>query len=143
MAYWSWRKYQSVKPCPYLCLLTYILEYVLTYVHSSYYWGTLMTIRINEVVQAGDFDAKSYKWNFLWAFWKCVLVEFVLVETVLVGDPLYIKFSSFFCKGFFCKNRFSTNESTQQFQEVVHQIFEYIRFWATPFFSKVVPCESP
>ena len=38
---------------------------------------------------------------------------------------------------------FSTNQSTQQFQEVVHQFFEYIRIWATPFFSNVVPCESP
>jgi hypothetical protein len=34
----------------------------------------------------GDFDAKSYKWNFMRASTKCVQVEFVLVETVLVGD---------------------------------------------------------
>ena len=43
-----------------------------------------------EFVQVGDFDAKSYKWNFMRASSKCVQVEFVLVETVLVGDPLYI-----------------------------------------------------
>ena len=64
-----------------------------------------MTFVLVEFVQAGDFDAKSYKlksykWRFFYAksyklnfreaFWKCVLVEFVLVETVLVGDPLYI-----------------------------------------------------
>ena len=36
----------------------------------------------------------------------------------------------------FCKE-------TQQFQEIVHQIFKYIQFWAIPFFSKVIPCESP
>ena len=55
---------------------------------GQYKWGTLMTIRIR-FVQVGDFDAKSYKWNFKRAFRKSVQVEFVLVETVLVGDPLY------------------------------------------------------
>jgi hypothetical protein len=44
-------------------------------------------IPLNFVV-VGDFDAKSYKLNFRGAFSKCVQVEFVLVETVLVGDPL-------------------------------------------------------
>ena len=39
-----------------------------------------------KIVQVEVFYAKSYKLNFLRAFWKCVLVEFVLVETVLVGD---------------------------------------------------------
>ena len=42
-------------------------------------------------VLLGDFDEKSYKLNFMRPFWNCVLVELILVETVLVGDPLYYR----------------------------------------------------
>jgi hypothetical protein len=58
-------------------------KYVLTtYINSCTY--LLMCF-----VLLGDFNAKSYKWNFMWTFWNLVLVEFVLVETVLLRDPLY------------------------------------------------------
>jgi hypothetical protein len=56
---------------------------------SSYKWGILMQNLISWIHTSGFFYEKSYKLNFMIASWKCVLVEFVLVETVLVGDPLY------------------------------------------------------
>ena len=58
----------------------------------------------------------------------------LLLETVECSDwwKIYfykkILYKRKSCKGFFCKNKFSTNKSTQQLQEIVHQIFEYIRF---------------
>ena len=73
--------------------------------------------------------------------WPVMNSVLSLVENLfLQKNPLQ---DFLFCKGFFCKNKFSTNESTQQLQEIVHQIFEYIRFWATHFFSRVISCESP
>ena len=55
--------------------------------HLILYLGTYLCAYF---VLLGDFNRKSYKWNFMSSFWNCVLVEFVLVETVLVGDPLYM-----------------------------------------------------
>jgi hypothetical protein len=59
--------------------------YTIEFRSSGGFWCKIVLV---EIVQVGDFDAKSYKLNFLRASWKCVQVEFVLVETVLVGDPL-------------------------------------------------------